>query len=109
MAEDPEGARRVSETAGDVAGGLVVDEEGAKSFVLTLHGELRGQEELLIRLRRYLIYSTGLHTTIVLQNHTIVKMFGRAGGNMEWNASRMAFGAYNQVPQRYTRLRKLTG
>jgi hypothetical protein len=39
MAEDAKGARGVAETAGDVAGGLVVDEEGTECFVLTLQGD----------------------------------------------------------------------
>jgi hypothetical protein len=75
MAKDAEGARGVTKTAGDVAGGLVIDEEGAESFVLTLHGELGGQEEFLVRLGDYLIYSTGLHIPIVLQKHATVNMF----------------------------------
>jgi len=83
MAKDAEGAWGVTKTAGDVAGGLVVDEEGAESLVLALNGELWGQEEFIIRLGDYLIYSTGLHTMIVLQKHATVNMFWIAGSN-EW-------------------------
>ena len=59
MAEDAEGGRGVAKTAGDVAGRLFIDEEGADSFVLTLQGELWGEEEFLVRGGDYLIYSTG--------------------------------------------------
>jgi hypothetical protein len=79
MAKDAEGAWGVTKTAGDVAGWLIVDEEGAESLVLALHGELGGEEEFLIRLGDYLIYSTGLHNMIVLQKHATVNMFWVAG------------------------------
>ena len=39
----------VAKTAGDVAGVFFLDEEGAERFVLTLQGELRGEEEFLVR------------------------------------------------------------
>jgi hypothetical protein len=40
MAQDTKEARRVTETAGDVGGGLLLNEEGTESFVLALQGEL---------------------------------------------------------------------
>ena len=40
MAEDAEGARGVTEAAGDVGRWLIVDEEGADGLILALHGEL---------------------------------------------------------------------
>jgi hypothetical protein len=76
IAEDAEGSRGVTEAAGDVAGWLLIDEEGTEGFVLTLQRELRGKEEVLIGRRRYLICSAGLHITIVLQKHEAVNMFG---------------------------------
>ena len=42
IAKDAEGARGVAETAGDIAGRLVIDEAGAEGFVLALQRELRG-------------------------------------------------------------------
>jgi len=66
MAEDAEGGGGVAKTAGDVAGGLFIDEEGADRFVLALQGELWGEEELLVRRGDYLIHSTGWHNQIVL-------------------------------------------
>jgi hypothetical protein len=66
MAEDAEGGRGVAKTAGDVAGRLFLDEEGAESFVLTLPGELWSEEEFLVRRGDYLIHSTGSHNQIVL-------------------------------------------
>jgi hypothetical protein len=75
MAEDAEGGRGVAKTAGDVAGGLFIDEESAESFVLALQGELRGEEEFLVRMGNYLIHSTGWHDQIVLQKHLLVNMF----------------------------------
>ena len=75
MAEDAEGGRGIAKTAGDVAGRLFLDEEGAEGFVLTLQGELRGKEEFLVRGCDYLIHSTGGHTQIVLYKHYPVNMF----------------------------------
>jgi hypothetical protein len=66
MAEDAEGGRGVAKTAGDVAGRLFIDEEGAESLVLTLQGELWSEEEFLVRRGDYLIYSTGRHNQIML-------------------------------------------
>jgi hypothetical protein len=66
MTEDAEGGWGIAKTAGDVPGGLFLDEEGAESFVLTLQGELWDKEEFLVRWRDYLIHSTGWHTQIVL-------------------------------------------
>jgi hypothetical protein len=40
-----------------------------------LHGELRGQEEVLVARCRYLIRSAGLHITIVLPKQGSVNMF----------------------------------
>ena len=68
MAEDAEGGRGIAKTAGDVAGGLFLDEEGAESFVLTLQGKLRGEEEFLVTRCDYLIHSTGRPIHIVPQN-----------------------------------------
>ena len=42
IAKDAEEAGGVTEAASDVAGGLLIDEEGAEGFVLALLGELRG-------------------------------------------------------------------
>ena len=79
MAQDAKGAQRVAETAGDVAGGFFIDEEGAESFVLALQGELWGKEELLVRRYDYLIHSTGLHIQIMPQKHYLVNMFLQSG------------------------------
>jgi hypothetical protein len=75
MAEDTEGARGIAETAGDVAGGFFIDEEGAQRFVLALHGELWGKEELPVRRFDYLIHGTGRHIDMMLHKHSVVKMF----------------------------------
>jgi len=64
------------EAAGDIGGGLLIDEVSTQGFVLALHGELRGQEEVLVARCRYLIRSAGLHTSIVLPKHVPVNMFG---------------------------------
>jgi hypothetical protein len=66
MAEDAEGGRGVTKTAGDVAGRLIIDEQGADRFILTLQGKLWSEEELLVRRGDYLIHSTGRHNQIVL-------------------------------------------
>jgi hypothetical protein len=66
MAEDAEGGRGVAKTAGNVAGGLFINEKGAERFVLTLQGELWSEEEFLVRWGDYLIHSTGRHNQIVL-------------------------------------------
>jgi hypothetical protein len=75
MAEDTEGADGIAETAGDVAGGFFIDEVGAESLVLAPHGELWGEEELLVAESAYLIGGTGLHNPILLQKHSMVNMF----------------------------------
>jgi len=75
MAEDSEGTGGVAETTGDVAGGLLLNEVSTEGFVLALHGELRGQEEVLVARCRYLIRSAGLHISMVLPKHGTVNMF----------------------------------
>ena len=45
LAEDAEGAGGVAEPAGDVAGGLLIDEEGTEGFVLGLQRELRERKK----------------------------------------------------------------
>jgi hypothetical protein len=75
IAEHAEGAWRVPEAASDVAGGLVIDEEGTEGLVLALQGELRGEEEVLVSRRRYLIRSAGLHKQIMLPKHEAVNLF----------------------------------
>jgi hypothetical protein len=77
MAEDAEGAHGIAETAGDVARGLFIDDEGAERFVLALHGELWGKEELVVGGSNYLIHRTGRHTEMMLQKHSMVKTFWR--------------------------------
>jgi len=44
MAEAAEGGWGIAKTAGDVPGGLFLDEEGAERFVLAMQGELWGKE-----------------------------------------------------------------
>ena len=75
ITQDAEGAWGIAEAAGDVGGGLVLDEVSTEGFVLALHGELRGQEEVLGAGCRYLIRSAGLHISIVLPKHEAVNMF----------------------------------
>ena len=97
MAKDAEGAWGVTKTARDVAGGLVVDEERAESLILALHRELGGQEEFLIGLGDYLIYSTGLHTTIVLHKQGRVKMFWIPGSDERTDVKAdKAYGVYSR-------------
>jgi len=80
VAEDAEGAWGVAEGAGNLLGGAALEEIGAEGFVLALHGELRGEEEVLVSLCRYLIRSAGLHISIVLPKHSTVNMFrGKPG------------------------------
>src|ERR1039458_1066934 len=69
MAEDPEGAWGIREAAGDVGGGLLLDEVSSEGLVLALHGELRREEEVLIARCRYLLCSAELHISMVLQQH----------------------------------------
>jgi hypothetical protein len=45
MAEDAKGARGVAETAGDLLGGLAIDEKGPQRFVLSVEGLFGGQKE----------------------------------------------------------------
>jgi hypothetical protein len=66
MTEDAKGARGVTEAAGDIGGGLLVDEEGAEGFVLALQGELGVEKELLVGRCCYVVCSAGLHIQIVL-------------------------------------------
>ena len=80
VTQDAEGAGRIAEAAGDVGGGLVLDEVSTEGFILALHGELRGQEEVLVAGRRYLIRSAGLHISIVLPKHGAVNMFREKRG-----------------------------
>ena len=51
MTQDAEGAWGVAEAAGDVGGGLLVEEVSAEGFILALHGELGGKEEVPIARR----------------------------------------------------------
>jgi hypothetical protein len=78
VTEDAKGARRITETAGDIGGGFLVDEESAQGFILTLEGEQRGEEELLVGRYCYLITSTERHKMMMLQKHWSVNMFGPA-------------------------------
>ena len=80
MTQDAEGTGGVAEAASDVAGGLLIDEVSAESFILALHGELRGEEEVLVARCRYLIRSAGVHISMVLPKHGIVNMFGGERG-----------------------------
>jgi hypothetical protein len=75
VTENAKGGRRIAKTAGDVAGGFFLDEEGAESFVLTLQGELGGEEEFLVRGSDYLISSTGRHGYMMLSKPSQVKLF----------------------------------
>ena len=79
IAEDAEEAGGVAEAASDVAGWLLVNEEGAEGLVLALQRELRGKEEVLVARCDYLIRSAGLHIQMVLQKHEGVNMFGEKG------------------------------
>ena len=80
IAQDAEGAGGIAETAGDVGGGLLFNEVSTEGFILALQGELRGQEEVLVARRCYLIRSAGLHISIVLPKHGVVNMFGEKRG-----------------------------
>jgi hypothetical protein len=80
IAEDAEGARRIAEAAGDVGGGLLLDQVSTEGFILALHRELRGEEEVLVARRRYLIRSAGFHISMVLPKHGTVNMFGEERG-----------------------------
>jgi hypothetical protein len=75
MAEDAEGADGITEPACDLAGGFLVDEVGAEGLVLALQGELWGEEELLVGGSAYLIGGTEQHNPIMLEKHSMVKMF----------------------------------
>ncbi|MGA2119463.1 MAG: hypothetical protein ABSH56_32525 [Bryobacteraceae bacterium] len=66
MTQDAEGAGGVAEAASDVAGGFLINEVSAEGFVLALQGEPRGEEEVLVTRRRYLIRSAELHIMILL-------------------------------------------
>jgi hypothetical protein len=88
IAEDAEEAGGVTEAASDVAGGLLIDEEGTEGFVLALQGELRGKEEVLVARCDYLIRSAGLHIEMVLQKHEAVNMFGEQSRRYARKASR---------------------
>jgi hypothetical protein len=80
ITQDAESARRVTEATGDVGRGLLLDEVSTEGFVLALHRELRGEEEVLVSRCRYLIRSAGLHISIVLPKHGTVNMFGKERG-----------------------------
>jgi hypothetical protein len=69
VAQDPEGAWGIAEPSGDIRGGLLIDEKSAQRLVLSLEGELRGEEEVLIGRCCYLIASTGWHNIMMLQEH----------------------------------------
>jgi hypothetical protein len=58
MAPDAKGADGIAETAGDVAGGFFIDNEGAESLLLALEGRTVGEEKLLVGGSNYLIGST---------------------------------------------------
>lgn len=79
VAEDAKSTHGIAETAGDVAGGFFINDEGAESFILTLHGELGGEEEVLIGGSNYLIHSTGPHNQMMLPKHYVVKLFRDRG------------------------------
>ena len=76
ITQDAEGTGGIAEAAGDVGGGLFLDEVSTQRFILALHGELRGEEEVLVARCCYLIGSAGLHISIVLPKHLRVNMFG---------------------------------
>jgi hypothetical protein len=59
----------------DICRGLLIDEESAEGLVLTLEGELGGEEEIAIRGCCYLIASTIWHILIMLQSHLQINMF----------------------------------
>jgi hypothetical protein len=52
ITQDAEGSGGIAEAASDVDGGLLLDEVSTEGFILALHGELRGQEEVLVAGRR---------------------------------------------------------
>ena len=93
IAEDAEGARGVAETAGDIAGRLVIDEAGAEGFVLALQRELRGEEEILVRWSRSVSRSAGVHIQIVLRKHSLVNMFVEWGSYQARNATALGQSA----------------
>ena len=78
VTEDTKSTRGIAETAGDVGGGFLVDEESAQGFVLALQGELGGEEEFLVGRCRYLIIGADMHISMMLQEHFVVNMFGTA-------------------------------
>jgi hypothetical protein len=80
ITQDAEGAGGIAEAAGDVGGGLLFEEVRTEGFVLALHGELRGEEEVLVARCRYLIRSAGLHISMVLPKHGVVNMFREKRG-----------------------------
>ena len=82
VTQDAEGTGRIAEATGDVGGGLVLDEVSTEGFILALHGEMRGQEEVRVAWRRYLICSAGIHISIVLPKHGAVNMFREEGGEL---------------------------
>src|ERR1035437_5802512 len=88
ITQDAEGAGGIAEATGDVGGGLLSEEVSTEGFVLALHGELRGEEEVLVARCRYLIRSAGLHISMVLPKHEIVNMFGEERGCPAPNTSR---------------------
>jgi hypothetical protein len=75
ITQDAEGAGGIAEAAGDIGGGLVLEEVSTEGFILALHGELRGEEEVLVGGCRYLIRRAGLHVSMVLPKHSVVNMF----------------------------------
>ena len=59
----------------NLADGSEIDGREYMFHSLTLEGEQRGQEELLVGRSRYLITSTGRHNSMMLQKHLRVNMF----------------------------------
>jgi hypothetical protein len=92
ITQDAEGAGGIAEAAGDVGGRLVLNEVSTEGFILALHGELRGEEEVLVARWRYLIRSAGLHISILLPKHGAVNMFREKRGGQAQNASRHGRG-----------------
>jgi hypothetical protein len=103
MAEDAKGTDGITKTAGDVAGRLLVHEEGTQGFVLALHGELRREEEVLVGWGAYLIHSTGLHIQMMLQEHSIVNMFwkmSKSGSTLNALNTSMQEHRWEEMPRR---------
>jgi hypothetical protein len=85
VTEDAEGAGRISESAGNIVGGLVVDEKGAEGLVLALEGELGREKEFLVWLGCYLITSTDWHT-LMMQSRCFFGGWPVWSQNIKWKA-----------------------